>query len=209
VLSQFRASESRQSRADQYVSVSSREVSCFAIVARCRSKFCLVDRCNLTRRRNGHRTRSISRSCFAHLLITTPRAIPFHRRILIDNFPLTAWIFDLERIMLTGVKRINELATANRTKKKARYEPISSCWCDVVRARHSWARRSRCSSDGVQGFASAGVQDYASRRFRSERKAREFAGFRKQKRCSVSAIFGLAQKTNSVTVPRVVACRPV
>ena len=108
--------------------------------------------------------------------------LAFHPRMLVDNFPLTAWIFDLGRIMLTRVKCINELATANRTKKKARYEPISSRRYNAVRACYGGACRSSCSPNWIQGFASAGLQG----------QAEELAGFREQKRCSVSAIFRLA-----------------
>src|ERR1700691_84853 len=99
--------------------------------------------------------------------------------------------------MVTGVKWINELATANRTTKKARYEPISSRRYNAARACDRGTRRSCRSSDWIQSFSSAGLQG----------KAEELARFRKQERCSVSAIFRLAQKTISVTAPRPVACQ--
>jgi hypothetical protein len=99
--------------------------------------------------------------------------------------------------MVTGVKCISELATANRTTKKARYETISSCRYNAARACHRGMRRSGGASDWIQSFSSAALQG----------QAEKGVGFRQQERCSVSAISRLAQKANSIAA-RSLGCLP-
>jgi hypothetical protein len=117
--------------------------------------------------------------------------------------------FDLERIMLTAVKSVKELATANRITKKARHDPTNSRWCNVARARYGGVYWSRRASNWIQSSSATGIQGRASSRVYSERQAEEFAGCCNQKRYSVSPIFGVAKKAPSVTAPRLVTRQPV